>query len=429
MAKRKKKKNVLLIIITIIVIAIIALLYFLSSQSDDRTKVTTIKVDKRTITQTVNAIGKIEPETEVKISSETPGEIIFLNVNEGDTVITGDLLIKIKPDIIETQVDQFRAGVNAAKMDVEIRKAEMEKARTELDRATGLYKKEFISKQDYDRYNTIYAQAVSGYNASKARKDQSAASLKQIQYSAARTSLFAPIDGIVTKIDVEKGEKVVGTAQFQGTELLRISDLTVMNAEVEVDENDIVHIGIGDTAIIEIDALPDEILNGIVIEIGHSALVNAFGSQDQVTNFKVKIRIIDEEARLRPGMSCSVDIETETRFNVLSIPLQSVTVRDSVMNATPDLNEPTSGPRKIDNDDKKKKNYKPQSVVFLNKNGKAKIQEVEVGISNNGYIEITDGLSQGDEIISGPFKAISKELKDGTLIQVDKSRKNRRFSK
>ncbi len=428
MAKKKSKKKVIILIIIFVVIAGAIAAAVLRNQNDDVIRVTSVKADRRTITQTVAAIGKIQPETEVKISSETPGEIVFLGVKEGDTVHTGDLLVKVKPDIVETQLDQFRAAAEVSKMDIEVRRAEMNRMKSELRRATELYKKEFLSQQEFDKVKAIYEQSHSSFNGSLARYQQSLAGLKQIERSVERTTIIAPIDGIVTKLDVEKGEKVVGTAQFQGTELMRISDLTVMNAVVDVDENDIVHVETGDTTDIEIDAFPDEIFNGIVIEIGHSAKVNQLGSQDQVTNFEVKIRLIDIENRLRPGMSCNVEIKTETKFEVVSVPLQAVTVRDSTVETAPDIMKDDDYLRK-NKDSKVRKKKRPPSVVFLNDNGTAKISQVEIGISDKGFIEIIDGISQGDEVINGPFKAVSKLLKNGAKIKIDSTLGRRRFGK
>ncbi len=428
MAKKKSKKKVIILLIIIVIIAGAIATAVMQNHDDDVIRVTSVRADRRTITQTVAAIGKIQPETEVKISSEAPGEIVFLGVKEGDSVHAGQLLVRVKPDIVETQLDQYRAAADASKMDIEVRRAEMDRMKSELKRATKLYKKEFLSQQEFDKVKAAFQQATSSFNGSLARYRQSLAGLKQIERNVERTTIFAPIDGIVTKLDVEKGEKVVGTAQFQGTELMRVSDLSVMNAVVDVDENDIVHVEVGDTVDIEIDALPDEIINGIVIEIGHSAKVNQLGSQDQVTNFEVKIRLIEKEHRLRPGMSCNVEIKTETKFNVVSVPLQAVTVRDSTMESKPDVMKDRSSVHKKENENKHRKK-RPPSVVFMNDNGIAKLKRVEIGISDKGYIEIVDGVSQGDEIINGPFKAVSKLLKDGAKIKIDSTKRKRRFGR
>ncbi|MBI5325926.1 MAG: efflux RND transporter periplasmic adaptor subunit [Ignavibacteriae bacterium] len=419
MGKKKSKKK-LFIVLGIILICIIVIFAFFSSQGTKAISVQVSKVQKRTITQTVSAIGKIQPETEVKISSETSGEIIFLSVKEGDTVKAGQMLIRIKPDIIESQLQQVLAAAEATKQDIDARKSELARTKAELQRMKELYDKKFASQEEYDKLVSAYSQADAAYKASMSRYDQAMASYRQVKSSAERTIIYSPINGVITKLAVEQGEKVVGVAQMTGTELMTVSDLNVMNAEVEVDENDITMIHIGDTTRIEIDALPEMVYKGVVVEIGHSALLNQLGTQDQVTNFKVKIRLLDKEARLRPGMSCNVEIETETRHNILSVPLQAVTVRDTVLgmrameNKQDDMK--VNKEEEKENRDKKKK---PQTVVFVKKGDISKMMPVKTGISDDGYIEIIEGLKENQEIISGNFLAVSKQLSDGTKIRVD----------
>lgn len=422
MAKKKKKGISLwwiISIIVIVVIAVFALNYF--NKGDSAVKITTTDVIKKTIVQTVSAIGSIEPETEVKISSETSGEIIYLGVKEGDATTKNQLLSRIKPDIIESQLEQSRASVEASKMDVEFNKTEVERTKNELQRLQDLYKKEFISKQDYDNAKFTYDKAMASYQSSLSRLTQIEASLKEVKRNAERTTIYSPIAGTVTKLEVEEGEKVVGTAQMQGTEMMKISDLSVMNAVVEVDENDIVLVEIGDTANVEIDAFPNKIFKGVVFEIGHSANVSGLGSQEQVTNFNVKIRLIDNEAKLRPGMTCSADIMTETRSDVIAVPLQAVTVRteEVAFDKNPDVDNQARGVRSESDNDKDEISKRPPSVIFLYDKGKAKMKQVETGISDNGFIEITSGISEGDKIISGSFMAISRTLKDGMAVEID----------
>jgi HlyD family secretion protein len=418
--KRSRKKMWIFIMIIIILIVVIAVLSL--KEGEEEVRVTIEKVGRRTITQVVTAIGKIQPEMEVKISSQTSGEVIYLGVKEGDTVRANDMLVRIKPDIIETQLEQAKAVMEASEMEIEIRKAEMTRTKASLKRVTELYEKEFASQEDFDRAKVAYEQAVSSYKAALSRKEQSLASLRQVQRSADRTIIYSPIDGIVTKLNIEKGEKVVGTEMMAGTELMIVSDLSVMNAEVEIDENDIILVHIGDTSRIEIDAFPDEIFIGKVIEIGHSAVTNQLGTQDQVTNFKVRIRLLDHNPKLRPGMSCSADIETQTKENVLSVPLQAVTVRKFGLNKKPDVTEHGIRSKK----EEKKSVKHPPSVVFVKKGNKVSQTEVETGISDNGYIEITKGLDEGQVIVSGSFMAVSKELEDGSVIKVDSTRKRKK---
>ncbi|MGA1250558.1 MAG: efflux RND transporter periplasmic adaptor subunit [Candidatus Kapaibacteriota bacterium] len=388
--------------------------YFLFRPKDETIPVTIDKVGKRTITQRVSAIGKIRPETEVKISSEASGEIISLAFRDGDSVTKGQLLVRIQPDIVSSQLEQFSASAEAAKIAIDGAKAEMDRANADFKRINDLYAKQFASKEEYDRAKSAMDQAISRYRASGSEYSRSFSALKQMRSQASRTTIYAPMSGTVTNLTVEAGEKVVGTAQMQGTEMMRIADLNVMNAWVDVDENDIVFVKIGDTARIRVDAMPDVELLGYVYEIGHSAKTAAAGTQEEVTNFQVKIRIIDKNKQLRPGMSCSVEIDTETHPDVLSVPLQAVTVR---MNAQKEVEE--SGSITEDKSAKKTMTKRPPSVVFIKEGNTSKMVRVETGLSDRGFIEITKGLKLGQEIISGSFQAVNKLLMDGSMIRID----------
>jgi HlyD family secretion protein len=421
MAKKRNNRKVIIIFIILFVILGI-FLFAIFSKKDLSIKVNVGEVTIKNISQTVSAIGKIEAETEVKISSQVSGEIIFLGVKEGDTVKANQLVCRIKPDIIDAQLKQMEASAEATKMEISIREAEMNKSKNELNRITELFKKDFASQREIDIAKAAYEQAVGAYKSTLARYEQSLAALQQTKREQERTSIYTPIGGIVTSLPVELGEKVVGTGMMAGTELMRVSDLSVMNAVVEVDENDISLVSIGDSAIIEIDAIPFKKYKGVVIEIGHSAITAQQGTQEQVVNFKVKVRLLDKEPKLRPGMSCSVDIITETKNNVLAVPLQAVTVRDSKINRQPDVNE--------DFDKKEVKNSNsemPKSVVFVYKDGKAILKNVETGISDKGFIEIKSGLVENEKIIIGPFMAISKQLQDSTKVIIDTT--NNKLSK
>lgn len=420
MGKKKSKKRLFITFGVILILFVVIILAFVVKGDNDVVKVTTAKVERRTIVQTVSAVGKIEPEVKVKISSETSGEIIYLGVREGDTVKAGQLLVRIKPDIVETQLEQFKSAADAAKLETEVLLAEKIRSESELKRIAELYKKEFASKQEFELAKANFDRAYANYNAGIARYEQALAAYKQMQKSAERTTIRSPINGIVTKLSVEKGEKVVGTAQMAGTEIMEIADLSVMNAIVEVDENDIVQVKVGDSSIIEVDAIPDIIYKGIVWETGHSAITSGLGTQDQVTNFKVKVRFLQPDHKLRPGMSCNVDIQTLKRENVLAVPLQAVTVRLENVEKSPDVQE--GGIQKEGGKEEKIKRPSAPSVVFLNKDGKAKMVQVKTGISDKGYIEIIEGLQEGQEIVSGSFMAVSKQLKDGSTIKVNAPR-------
>lgn len=411
MAKKNNKKRNIIIFISIILIAIVAMFMF-SNREQKPIEVTIEKVSNRTIIQKVSAVGKIQAETEVKISPETSGEVIFLNVKEGDTVRKGELLIRIKPDIVQTMVEQSRASVDAAKMDAESMQEKLKLAEADFNRARELFKNKYISQQEFDTYHSNYQALASNYKSALARLEQTQASLRQILKNAERTTIYSPINGVVTKRNVEIGETVLGTQQFQGTEMLRISDLSVMNAIVEVDENDIVLVRKGDTAIVEVDALPDLVLKGVVIEIGHSAIQTNAVTQDQSTNFSVKIRLINPDPRLRPGMSCNSEITTDTKYNVPSVPLQSVTIRTT----TPDEDVP--GIRQVKEGEEPKLKKRPPTIVFVREKDKVKSKVVKTGISDDGFIEITEGLDVGMEVVSGSFQAISKLLEDGSRISV-----------
>ncbi|MBK9246961.1 MAG: efflux RND transporter periplasmic adaptor subunit [Ignavibacteria bacterium] len=421
MAKNNSKAKVITWILIGVVVCGGVGAFIVASKRDQGTSVTIEKVSRRNITQIVSAIGKIQPETEVKISSEASGEVVFLGAKDGDTVKTNQILVRIKPDLIETQLEQFEASARSSQVAIDAVKAEVSRTEADLKRISELYKKEFASREEFDRAKSNFEQAQSRYQSSISDYNRAVSALKQVKVQATRTSIFAPMNGVVTSRTVELGEKVLGTAQMQGTEMMRIADLSVMNALVDVDENDIVNVKIGDTARVTVDALPDKSITGIVIAIAHSAKVNKLGTQDEVTNFQVKIRIVDNDAKLRPGMSCNVDIETETHRDVLSVPLQSVTVRDTAFNSSPDITQ--SRLKNIDEDKNKRASKRPPAVVFLNDNLKAKMVHVETGLSDRGYIEIKSGLTEKAVVISGSFQAVSRDLKDGALIKVDTSQK------
>jgi HlyD family secretion protein len=415
--KRSNKKAIIISACAVVAIIIIVATLF-SKQDDKPIEVTFGKVERRTIIQTVSATGKIQPETKVKISPEVSGEIVNIAVKEGDTVKKGALLAKINPAIIETQLEQYRAMVSAAREDVASVKVQLNNLDVELKRAKELYSKDVISKQELDKAQSTFDATEANYKATLARANSTEANLKQIQTEAYKTTIFAPIDGIVTSLLVEKGERVVGTNMMSGTEMMTVSDLSIMNAEVDVDENDIVLVKIGDTADIEIDAIPNKTFKGIVIEVGHSASQSsaASASLSQTTTFSVKIRLLNTEGNLRPGMSCNVEIQTSRRNNVLAVPLQSVTSRDNDLKS--DVIESLS-----EEDFKVRKekvvldNKTPKTIIFVKNGNKAMLKEIEIGISNIGYIEVLSGLKEGEAIISGSYQAVSKLLADGSKIK------------
>ncbi|MFY8161849.1 MAG: efflux RND transporter periplasmic adaptor subunit [Candidatus Kapaibacteriota bacterium] len=415
MKKKKKNKKILIILPIMLILAGVTVYFVFFNKKDDTIEVTTTKVIRKDITQTVNAIGKIQPETEVKVSSELSGELIQLNIKEGDEVKNGMMIAKIKPDIIESQLEQLKAQVDGSRVDIDFSKTALVRAEQDFKRKQELFEKKFIPLQELEISKTSFEQAKSNLESAYTRLKQSEANYKQTSRNAERTTLFSPIDGVVTKLNVEKGEKVLGTMQFQGTELMIISDLSIMNAVVEVDENDVVLIDLGDTCEIEIDAFPNKTFKGQVIEIGHSAIVTSTGTQDQVTKFQVKVRLFDKDIKLRPGMSCSVDIKTETKYNVLSIPLGAVTVR--AIEKESDVKDGKWGIEK-EEIEKEVNEADIQSVVFSKKGNIAKQKNIKTGISDNGFIEVKSGLDDNEEIISGSYTAVSKLLKDSSKIKL-----------
>lgn len=427
MAKKKSKAGAIALIVIGTILAVGGTTAYLMNKGTKAVSVVVEPASKRTITQTVSATGKIQPETQVKISSETSGEIVYLGVKEGDTVQKGQLLVRIKPDIVETQLEQYRASAEAAKANVNAANAELARATENLQRVTTLFQKKYASQEELEQARATVNQRQASYESSSKSYEQAQAALRQIQVQASRTSIYAPISGIVTSLFIEAGEKVVGTAQMQGTEIMRISDLNVMNALVDVDENDVVLLGLGDTARIEIDAFPNRHFNAIVYQVGNAAKTNSIGTQEEVVNFQVRLRLLDLDPRLRPGMSCNADIETETRSNVIAIPLQAVTIRKLKDDEKEKEEQKDDEAVTTDAADAKKKTKKKlPSIVFVNDNGKAHMVEVTTGISDNGYIEIISGLQEQTPVITGSFQAITKELEDGTAISVETANKKKK---
>jgi HlyD family secretion protein len=418
MAKSTKKRNRIILLSVLGLLIAGGVAAFTLGKRDKSIEVSTEKVARRTIVQTVSATGKIQPETLVKISSEASGEIIFLGAEEGDTVRAGQLIARIQPDLVNTQLQQAQASAQSVKANISSVRADVDRFKADFERVKGLYDKQFASKADYDAALAAYTASQARIEAAQRDYDRSSAGVRQSSVAASRTTILAPMTGIVVARPVKKGEKVVGVAQMQGTELMQIADLSVMNAEVDVDENDVVMISVGDTTRVRIDAFPNRVFKAYVYQIGNSAKRGAVGTQEEVVNFTIKIRLIDTDARLRPGMSCDVDIETETRQNALAVPLQSVTIRRPEDAKKAD-DAPAEEPSAATTTKVKKDNTKPQQVVFLNDNGKAKLTNVETGISDNGYIEVKSGVSEGQAIVSGPFRAISKEIEDGAAIKAD----------
>lgn len=419
--KSKTKKRVIIFGLLAIIIAALVFVVLSGSNKEMIHSVQTEDVQKRTITQVVAATGKINPVDQVIITPEISGEIVELPVEEGDAVEKGQLLIKIKPEIYIAQVKRANASKQSAEATLKIREATLDKVESDYNRIKGLFEKGLASDSQLEAAKAEYLSSVGLLEAQNASVLQATESLKEAEEQLAKTTIYSPLTGTVTKLNVELGERVLGSNFSQGTNIMTVADLSRMEAIVEVDENDVVLVAEGDTARIEIDAFGEKKFNGIVTQIGNSALSTGLGTQDEVVNFEVKIELEQPDNSIRPGMSCDADIETETRTNVLSVPIQSVTARmpgldiekkgpgekgDSVM--AQDTPQQMDAP----------KNNKPVEAVFIAAGSEAKIVYVETGISDDTYMEIKSGLSDSSKVISGPYRAISKELEHGSKIMV-----------
>ena len=407
--KKSKKKIIIFSTIGLVVIAL-GLILFLGSKKEPIMPVQVEKVSRHTITQVVTATGKIQPEVQVKISPEVSGEITALPVKEGQRVKKGDLLMKIKPDVYAAQRDQFAALLLQSK-------AALVKNEQDYKRIENLYKKSMVSDADYQ-------QSQSSYESSKADYARAKASLDQAEESLRKTTILSPMDGTVSQLNSELGERVLGTAQFQGTEVMTIADLSRMEARVDVSENDVVLVSVGDTARISIDAFPNQKVNAVVYEIANTATSKGLGTQEEVTNFQVKMRVVDKSIQLRPGMSMTSDIETETHQNVLAVPIQSVTARAPKVEMKEGSTDGQSGSFvTANNAPKARADNKPKEIVFVVENGQAKAMTVKRGISDGSFIEIKEGVAEGVEVVSGSYKAINRELEDGSKVKIEEQKK------
>ncbi len=408
MANKKSKKKVIIFSASGFLLLVVTVLVIMGSKKEPVFTVQTEKVQRRTITQAVTATGKIYPEVQVVITPEVSGEIIALPVKEGYRVKKGDLLMRIKPDIYMALRDQSLSGLSSAK-------ASLQKSESEHKRAKELFSKNLISSAELEQVSTAYELAHANFT-------QAEAGLKQSTENLAKTTIYAPMDGTINQLAVELGERVLGTSQFQGTTVMNVADLSRMEARVDVGENDIILVSIGDTTRVAVDALPDRKLTGIVYEIGNSAKTKGLGTQEEVTNFEVKIRVVDKDVVLRPGMSMTATIETETKKNVLSVPIQSVTTRSANREMGKGSSDGGGGDDNVQEPRPKVKSEKPKEIVFLVDNGVAKSAEVKRGISDDTYMEIVSGLQENKEVVSGSYKAISRELEEGSKVKVDNAK-------
>lgn len=417
----RKKIIIVFVVLLGIAVALIAMKkagFF--GANDTATEVESAKANEITIVETVSATGKIQPEIEVKISSQVSGEIIDLPVKEGQVVKKGDLLVRINPDLYTSGLNRSVSNYSGTKSGLNQADASFREAQNSYERNKTLFEKGIISKSDWDK-------AIASFEVAKANKQtayynvQSAsASVKEAKDNLGRTTIYSPNDGTISKLSVELGERILGTQQMAGTELLRVANLNNMEVEVDVNENDIVKISIGDETKIQVDAYLKKEFKGIVTSISNSA--SSTTTADQVTNFKVKIRILKESyedllegkpvtySPFRPGMTATVDVITTRKMNVIGIPISSVVVKSD-----------TTATKKIqladDKDKVKTKIDKKLECVFVKVGNKTKIRIVKTGIQDDTNIEILSGLKKGDEVITGPFNTL-KDLNSGDKVKI-----------
>jgi len=385
--------------------------------------------------QTVSATGKVQPELEVKISPEVAGEIIELPVEDGKEVKKGDLLVRIRPDSYKALVEQQEAAISAAKATNLQQKATMMKTEQDFKRAEDLFNKKLISAQEDNAAQAAYDVAKNTYESSLHEIERAQAGSSQARDQLSKTTIYSPINGTVTVLNSKQGERLVATGQFAGTEVMRVADLGHMEARVDVNENDVVNVKVGDKVEVKVDAYADRKFHGTVYQIGNTGKTTGAGTQEEVTNFEVKIRIEDHDVVLKPALSCTADIQTNEVKDVVAVPMQAVTIRTGESNLSPEEIEKKR--KKVTQRDKgdnsaefvnergekaaqKEEREKLSKVVFLKRGNKAQMMKVTTGISDDTYTEIKSGVQPGDELISGSYSAISRKLKDGAKVTLDK---------
>jgi HlyD family secretion protein len=419
------KKKTLYIIIGIAVVVIILLLvgkkagWFGKSGNFKEVEVT--EITRINLVETVSATGKIQPEVEVMLSSEVSGEIIELPVREGQQVEKGDLLVRVNPDIYESNLQRSQAGLQNVRAGLAQSEASLREARANFERNEQLFEKGIISKAEWDRIVSAFEVAQANQQSAYYNVQSAAASVNEARDNLGRTNIYAPMTGTISSLSAELGERVVGTQQMAGTEIMRVADLSEMEVEVDVNENDIVKVSIGDSTIVEVDAYLGQEFRGLVTEISNSA--NSALTADQVTNFKVKVRILEDSyshllegkpenfSPFRPGMTATVDIITTRRDNVIGVPISSIVIKND-----------TSTVRGGGADREKVSSGEKFETVFVQEGDEAKLRVVETGIQDDRNIEITSGLEEGEKVITGPYTTVTKTLKPGDKIEVTETR-------
>ncbi len=417
------KKTIIIIasIVVILILLVVASKEGVFGRKGNFKQVEVKKVSLIDITETVSATGKIQPEVEVKISSEVSGEIIDLPFKEGQQVNKDELLVKINPDLVQSAVSRSQASYQNVKAGLAQAEATLKQAKADYDRNKLLFEKGVISKATWDQSIGAYETAEAAKNSAYYSVQSAAATVNEAQDNLGRTTIYAPMSGTVSLMNVELGERVVGTQQMAGTEIMRVANLKNMEVEVDVNETDIVKVQIGDSTIVEVDAYLKKEFKGIVTEIANSAGTEL--TADQVTNFKVKVRILESSYKdlmegkpesyspFRPGMTATVDIITETRNNSIGVPISAIVIKTDTSSAKKDFSKPASGAITQESEER-------FECVFVNNQGIAKLRVVKTGIQDDTNIEIVSGLSEGDQIITGPYNVVSKELDAGDEIEV-----------
>lgn len=424
------KKTIYLL--TGVAVAVVAMLLILSKKGiignkNKGKEVETAAVNTSTIVETVSATGKIQPEIEVKISSEVSGEIISLNVKEGQVVKKGDLLVKINPDLYTSSYNRSVSNLAGTKAGLSQADATFNEAKTSYERNKILFQKGIISKSDWDKSVATFEGAKAAKQSAYFNVKSATATVNEAKDNLGRTTIYAPADGTISVLNVELGERVLGTQQMAGTEILRVANLNNMEVEVDVNENDIVKIKEGDLANVEVDAYLKKQFKGVVTSISNSA--SSTLTADQVTNFKVKVRILKESYQdllegkpetyspFRPGMTATVDIITKTKTNVLSVPISSVVVKsDTAAVKEIKVEDPNDQKQEAPKSDKK------LECVFVKVGDKAKIKIIKTGIQDDTNIEVISGLKKGDQVITGPYTTVSKELNSGDVVFIKKEK-------
>lgn len=421
--KRKRPKWRRRLIIAGVLLAVVAGGVVLLNKGN-RAKIRVQPAAVRDITQTVSATGKVRPEIEVKISPEVAGEIIELPVIDGQLVSKGDLLVKIRPDNYIASVRQAEAGLSSAEADSLERKSQMLNDQLDYRRSQELFQKKLISETDFKAAQTKSLMSDAAYESALHRIAAQESALEQAKVLLDKTVIYSPIDGTVSALNSELGERVVATGDFAGTEVMRVANLDSLEARVDVNENDVVNVKLGDPVRVHIDAYPGHLFQGTVKRIASTATIQNQGTQQEVTNFEVRTQITHPDLQIRPGMSTTVEIETQTVRQVIAVPIQSVTVRDKETGKTPDQmkDEQVADQGGVATADlERKERKKLERIVFVKLGDTVKMVPVETGIADDNYLQIVSGIRVGDLVVSGPYTAISKDLKDGSKVEIEKA--------